>query len=257
MRKAETNRPGEDRKPVAYRFPAPKKAFSKRDEERMIAAGREHYATAFPNPDRVGCPDETTMQALVRRQVDRTTRQQIDSHMMQCSPCFNDYVRLREAGEQSARRRKLAAIAALMAVIVASWLAVRYQKERGQVRQPSGAESRIVVYQANLLDLRNEAALRGAGGNGNQEVAVLPASPLDLSIYLPTGSEPGDYEVQVTQGPGQPLLKVQGQANLRDHIAVLELKLDLRQLRPGLYLFWIRQGGSSWSYYSVLVRGRP
>jgi hypothetical protein len=77
------------------------------------------------------------------------------------------------------------------------------------------------------------------------------------SIYLPTGSEPGEYEVQVTQGPGQPLLKAQGQARLRDDVAVLEIKLDLEPLRPGLYLFWVRQGSSSWSYYPVLLQARP
>jgi hypothetical protein len=103
-------------------------------------------------------------------------------------------------------------------------------------------------------NLRNKAALRGAEGNGNEAAAVLPPAPLNLSIYLPTGSEPGDYEVQVTRGSGQPLLKAQGQARLRDHIAVLDLKLDLQQLQPGLYLFWIRQVGSSWSYYPVFVR---
>lgn len=231
-------------------------AFSKLDEERLIEAGREYYATAFPNPERVGCPDAGTMQALVRRQVDRATQEQIDAHMMQCSPCFNDYVRLRGARERSARRGKLVAIAALIALVVGSWMAARYLEERGQVRQPKSVQSNAATYQADLLDLRNKGALRGAEGNGNEAAAVLPPAPLELSIYLPTGSEPGDYEVQLTQGPGQPLLKAQGQASLQDHIAVLELKLDLRQLRPGLYLLWIRQGDSSWSYYPVLVRAK-
>jgi hypothetical protein len=229
-------------------------AFSKRDEERLIEAGREYYATAFPNPERVGCPDGTAMQALVHGQLGRVTRQQIDSHMMQCSPCFNDYVRLREAGEKSARWRRLAAVAALIALVVASWIVTRYLEEQVQMRQPSTRESRNVTYQADLLDLRNKAALRGAEENRNEAAAVLPPATLGLSIYLPTGSEPGAYEVQVTRGPGQPLLKAHGQARMRDHIAVLELKLDLQELQPGLYLLWIRQVGSSWSYYPVLVR---
>jgi len=257
MRKVETNGRLEHREPVVYRFPEPMKAFSKHDEQRLIEAGREYYATAFPNPKRVGCPDGTTMQALVRRQLDRGTSQRIDSHMMQCSPCFNDYVRLREAGERSARRRKLLAVAAVIALVVGSWIGVRYVKKRGQVRQPSAPESSSVTYEADLLDLRNKAALRGAEGNGDEAAAVVPQAALDLSIYLPTGSDPGDYEVQVTQGPGQPLLKAQGQARLRDHIAVLEIRLDLQRLRPGSYLFWIRQGSSSWSYYPVRIGPRP
>jgi len=116
------------------------------------------------------------------------------------------------------------------------------------------ARNTNVTYQANLLDLRSKAALRGAEQNGNESPVVLPREALALSVYLPTGSEPGDYEVQVTQGPGQPLLKAQGSATLRDHVAVLDVRLDLRRLQPGLYLFWIRQAGTSWSYYPVLVK---
>jgi len=82
-----------------------------------------------------------------------------------------------------------------------------------------------VTYQANLLDLRNKAALRGAEPNPNESAAVLPREPLALSIYLPTGSEPGDYEVQVTQGPSQPLSKAEGSAISLNHIVVLEVKI--------------------------------
>ena len=257
MEKAETNRRPEDRKRYVYSFPDPMKPFTKRDEERLIGAGRHYYSTAFPNPERVGCPDKTTLEACLRRQLDGATREQVDEHMMQCSPCFNDYVRLREAHDRSARGRKVAAIAALIALAVVSWIVVRFLKNRSQAPARNTAESTNVTYQANLLDLRNKSALRGAETNGNQVDAVLPPSLLDLSIYLPTGSEPGDYEVQITEGPGEPLLKAQGQASLRDHIAVLEIKLDLDRLRPGRYLFWIRQGASSWSYCPVLIQARP
>jgi hypothetical protein len=233
------------------------KPFTSRDEVRLIEAGRRYYSTAFPNPERVGCPDKATLEACLRRQIARATSQQIDEHMMQCSPCFNDYVRLREARDRSARQRKLAAIAALIVLAVASWIALRLLKSRSQAPAPSTVQNKNVTYQANLLDLRKKSALRGAEPNGNEADAVLPAKPLDLSIYLPTGSEPGDYDVQITQGPGEPLLKAQGQASLRNHIAVLEIKLDLDRLRPGPYLFWIRQGESSWSYYGVRVQARP
>jgi hypothetical protein len=41
--------------------------------------------------------------------------------------------------------------------------------------------------------------------------------------------------------PGKPLIGADGAATLRDHIAVLEVKVDLQHLRPGLYLVGIRQ----------------
>lgn len=255
--KAETDRKPEDREPHVYRFPDPMKPFTKRDEDRFIEAGRRYYATAFPNPDRVGCPDPTTMEALVHRKLDRAIREQIDSHMMHCSPCFNDYVRVRQARERSGRLRKLGAIAALIVLALASWIVVRSLVKRSPVGQPGTRDSTNLTYQADLLDLRNKAALRGNETNENEPPALLPAAALNLSIYLPTGSEPGEYELEVTQGPGEPLLKAQGQANLRDHIAVLEVQLDLHRLHPGPYLFWIREGDSSWSYYPVLVQARP
>jgi hypothetical protein len=233
------------------------KPFTERDEERLIEAGRQYYSTAFPNPERVGCPDKTTMEAYFRRQIDPATGQRIDEHMMQCSPCFNDYVSLREARDRSARRRKVAAIAALIVLAVGSLMVVRVLKNRHQTPAPSTVESTNAAYQASLLDLRNKAALRGSETNGKEADAVLPPKAVDLSIYLPTGSEPGEYDVQITQGPGEPLLKAQGQASLRDHITVLEIKLDLDRLRPGAYLFWIRQGESSWSYYPVRVQAGP
>jgi hypothetical protein len=68
------------------------------------------------------------------------------------------------------------------------------------------------------------------------------------------GSEPGHYEVEILQEPGQPLAQAAGSSEFRDHIAVLTVKLDLTRLTPGLYLMEIRQSGLSWSQYPVLLR---
>lgn len=230
--------------------------FSKRDEERLIEAGRQYYSTAFPNPERVGCPDRSVLQALALGKLDSPTSQRWDSHMMQCSPCFNDYVALRKNLERSARARTVAAIAAVIVIAIASWLVIRFVNNRARAREEIAGENRGVTYQANLLDLRNKAALRGAESSGAESPAVLPRAPLALSIYLPTGSEPGDYEIQIRKGPGEALLRADGKATLRDHIAVLDLKLDAQRLQPGPYLLWIRQSGTSWSYYPVLVSGK-
>jgi len=111
-----------------------------------------------------------------------------------------------------------------------------------------------VTYQANLMDLRERAALRGAEANPNRAPIELPRAALALSMYLPTGSEPGKYQVEIVEQPGKPLISAEGVAALRDHIAVLEVKVDLQRLRPGLYLVGIRQGGWSWAYYPVVLK---
>jgi hypothetical protein len=43
----------------------------------------------------------------------------------------------------------------------------------------------------------------------------LPRSALDLSIYLPTGSEPGKYQIEIVEQPEKPLINAEGQAALR------------------------------------------
>jgi len=228
--------------------------FSKRDEERLIEAGRQYYSTAFPNPERVGCPDRSILEALAQGKLDSVASGRWDAHMMQCSPCFNDYVALRKHLDRTAGARAIAATAAVIVIAIASWLVVRSFRNRGREGEVAGPSANV-KYEANLVDLRNKAALRGAESSAGQTAAVLPRAPLALSIYLPTGSEPGNYEVQVTQGPGQALLKADGKATLRNHIAVLDVKLDFQELQPGPYLLWIRQSGTSWSYYPVLVKG--
>ncbi len=54
--------------------------------------------------------------------------------------------------------------------------------------------------------------------------------------------------------PGKPLIGAEGAAVLREHIAVLEVKVDLEHLHPGLYLLGIRQARWSWAYYPVVLK---
>jgi hypothetical protein len=96
--------------------------------------------------------------------------------------------------------------------------------------------------------------VRGPEQNTNKSPVQIPRDRVTLSIYLPVGSEPGHYEVQIVQEPGRALARTEGSAEFRDHIAVLTVKLDLTRLPPGLYLTEIRHSGSSWSHYPVLLK---
>jgi hypothetical protein len=53
----------------------------------------------------------------------------------------------------------------------------------------------------------------------------LPRGALDLSIYLPTGSEPGKYQIEIVEQPEKPLINAEGKAALRDHIAAQPTRL--------------------------------
>ena len=82
----------------------------------------------------------------------------------------------------------------------------------------------------------------------------LPRRRLALSIFLPTGTEPAEFDVQLSQQAGQPILTTSGPAILRDQITVLEVQLDLTTLTPGSYLLVIREKDLDWNYYRVTVR---
>ena len=75
-----------------------------------------------------------------------------------------------------------------------------------------------------------------------------------LTLYLPTGSEPGQYDVEVAEQLDQPLATAKGSATLQNGITVLDIKLDLSNLHPGLYYLAVRQAGRTWAPYTVLLK---
>jgi hypothetical protein len=228
--------------------------FSKQEEQKLLEAGKHFYSTAFPNPDRVGCPPQEILKAMALRKYDRNKAKQWDDHMSHCSPCFNDFVAFREGARKSATARWIAVAAAVVlvaAVAVWAWLGGRGAR---QVKNEKIVAENTGSYKDHLIDFRYQAPVRGPEQNENKSPVEIPRERLTLSVYLPVGSEPGQYEVQVLQEPGQPLAQAEGSAEFRDHIAVLTVRLDLTRLPPGLYLMEIRQSGLSWSQYPVLLK---
>ena len=142
----------------------------------------------------------------------------------------------------------------LIAIGVISWLVVRRRGIIPRTPEHVTPNQTQTPYEANILDLRNRSVTRGAEAAPNNAPLELPRGHLALSIYLPIGTEPGEFEVDIIQKPDSPLLTASGSANLRDHITVLEVKLDLTGLAPGLYLLAIREKGWSWNYYPAILR---
>src|SRR5205823_4543235 len=105
-------------------------------DERLLEAGRRYFSTAFPNPDRVGCPGQDILKAIAFRRLEREIAKQWDEHMSHCSPCFNEYMAFREVARRSTRVLALAAVAAvIILVVIAGWLARRNFGARRQAWQ--------------------------------------------------------------------------------------------------------------------------
>jgi hypothetical protein len=193
------------------------------------------------------------LRAIAFRKVDRSKAKEWDSHLMECSPCFVEYVAFRDQAQRGQRIRRLATAAAIVIVCVGIWFAFKSKIFRTQSNGQIADHRGVGNYQPKLADLRDLAPLRGVEGKTPTPIE-LARGHLDLTLYLPTGSEPGQYEVEVAEQLDQPLATASGSATLRDGIAVLEVRIDLTPLHPGLYLLAIRQAGRTWAPYTVLLK---
>jgi hypothetical protein len=219
------------------------KRLSKRDEERLLEAGRSVFSTAFPNPNREGCPGEEVIKAISARKVDLAQQRDFMVHMSRCSPCFNDYARFRKEA-QTAKVRRAVAIAAAVVVVIGIVGLLWFLLNRP--RQP-------VQFEAAAIDLGKWPVLRGPEETPRPPLE-LAKRPLDLTILLPVGDEPGQYEVEIFKEPGHPLWNGQGEAQLENHRATLHMRVDLSDWKRGQYILAFRGKGWDWTYGPLVVK---
>ena len=241
---------------------------SRKEDRRLREALREAYASDFPNPERHGCPGTPTLQQLARRKV-LPNAQDVVSHISHCSPCSKELTEL--IGQFRSRQwiYRLAAVV-LIGIGIAAWASWRIMRNRGTPvpepppivkttpepappspsppeAQPNTREVQVVV-----LDLRNRGVTRGANSNQEQDLD-LPKGRLKLSIYLPIGSEEGDYEVRIS-GRQNHVVPAKGKAAMQDHINILTVEVDTSSFSEGKYSLAIRQAGWGWNRYPLQLK---
>ena len=105
-----------------------------------------------------------------------------------------------------------------------------------------------------MLDLRNQSPVRGdQPPTPGADAASLPARRLALSVYLPIGSEVGEYEMQILRETETPLVSQEGTAKLENENVVVHVRADLTRLASGRYLLRLRRASFSWRYYPVVL----
>jgi hypothetical protein len=85
--------PGARKKPTKRR----KRPLS---EEKLLQAGRKHFAKDFPNPQRVGCPSAKKLKQLAEDP--SRGDESVLNHVSFCSPCYRDY-----SGFLQSRRKEI------------------------------------------------------------------------------------------------------------------------------------------------------
>ena len=214
---------------------------SKSEEKQLREALRRTFLDGYPNPERRGCPGSDILRAIATGKLTLEEAEPWIHHFSACSPCTREFAQLRE-GYQRRRIRLVYGIAAggLLAAM-AAWLLLRSPLGPAQLRPVT-------------IDLSDWAILRGPEGNAPNAPLQLVKGYLNITLYLPTGSEPGMYEVQVVREPGHPIWSAQQEAKLENYKATLRVQADLRHFGPGLYLLAFRRQDQSWTYIPLVLK---
>jgi len=221
------------------------KAFTNKEVKDVGALLREGLATAFPNPDRVGCPPATILRKLAAHQLPIAEADPWLEHLRRCSDCYRDFRRLSDAGRSRQRMLMWAGIAAMFLIVAC--LSFVYWKGRN------------VRVEAAIIDLRQFSLTRGDEVLGNGIGAEHPIE-VDrrigrLTIMLPAGSREGQYELGILRNSGEEVLTTPASAMVAaDQSVTLTAGSRLSKLEPGSYLLAWRRAGMPWSYHPIILK---
>lgn len=205
--------------------------------------------TAYPNPERKGCPGRSVLETLASKKRDAEDPNWY--HVWHCSPCYAEFKELRDGRWEHerlrahGRRRVTLAAAAALIVIGASgtfWF----------VHEHSGSAS-IQLAQVTI-DLSDVDAVRGVGRDHAINLHPLPRKVDDVRIILPRFSEAGRYTVAVlrSRDSGSALAVSDAATVGQGQKLELSVRLDLSHAPAGSYLLGTRLNNGGLVYYYPL-----
>ena len=210
------------------------------------------YGRAHLNPMREGCPPVDLLVQLSRRElpIDDPAYQ----HFAKCSPCYQELRVLQqtEAGTVAAtttRRRTMLVAAVLVTAVAGAWFVLGRKGDRG-----GPTTSGDVAVQTARLDLRPFAVTRSDERATEPPALELPRGLVNVTVLLPVGAGPGEYEVEILDRNQQPRATATGTAAIREFVTTLDARLDLIALGPGDYKLAVRREGAGRRLYPVIVR---
>jgi hypothetical protein len=218
------------------------KGYSERDEKRILDALGRGLLKEFPNPERAGCPGSDVLKRIASHEIPLPEAEKWLDHLTSCSPCYGDFSQF-QAAHQRRRTQRLLAIAAsiLIAIGIAGWVLLQKYNEP-------------LIAQTAVLDLRNRSIPRGTEPNPAESPVEVNHAATHWNIYLPLGSSEGQYDIRIVTPSGEILFAAGGTAKLADQITSLQIPASLSSSRSGRYVLQIRQTGSEWSSYPLLLR---
>jgi hypothetical protein len=216
---------------------------------RIAAAVHQTILQNFPNPNRIGCPRSARLREVAGR---RTIVEDEDwQHITHCSPCYAQFLNAKEQIRRSGNRAGTLGLIGCTAVFVVLVAVAGY---RYMAQSKSSAQLVAVAFEPATLNLKESSSTRGAGKTLQRDAPVLPRRPLDLTIVLPFGSEPGMYQFQLLNAEGHILKSGGGNATVRSGDTSLKTIVNISNLPAGDYNIGFRQQSFDWVRYPIRLR---
>lgn len=222
---------------------------------------REALREQFPNPQRQGCPGPEVLMRLAYRRMPLEEAEPWLDHFSRCSPCFREFEQLQLQARQlrQLRWKLVAGVAVALCSSLALWWTYSHEKAiRARSNQPSQSQpapqARLAQPPQVSLNFENALSQRDTDQQ-NSNAPRLPRGPVEISIYLPAGSEPGRYEMELrgSEKASSPQVRFEGAANPEGARMVLKCSPDFSAMEPGTYILALRCNGGRWRYSPVAI----
>ncbi|HEY1754336.1 MAG TPA: hypothetical protein VGG72_02995 [Bryobacteraceae bacterium] len=232
-----------------------------------VAIGKKYSRMAYPNPLRTGCPGAETLKDVAKRDRQGELEELLISHVVTCSPCFNEYARYRRMTIALRGLRWAAAIVLITAATLAG-TRLLYFRSPGQSPTPTAQKTGSAPGEAPAasaigtpeppsrveVNLALFSTMRGADSEKPPQEIQLPAKAVHVLFLLPTGMEPGEYAVRLIDASGSAKIERQVNVELSSGVASFALDLEFRPSEVGHgWRLMVRPPGLSWRTYPVVI----
>jgi len=223
---------------------------ARRIEKQLIKLAGEALRANCRNPERIGCPGPSAVEAVVGRRLEYPYFDDIVDHIAACAPCFEEYNRQ--------RRRQRLRYAGLVLLSCLGLLALALLWRHGPAERPSPRESAAKPAPAPALtatlDYRNWTTDRSEQSRPpTTEPPHLTRERFDLTIMLPIGTEDGSFTVQFRTSTNESVAEATGTATWDGKAEALKIRADLRNVSAGSYTVAIQSRNSSMRLYPLVL----
>jgi hypothetical protein len=234
------------------------------DDTLLFEKLQEHVLEKYPNPERIGCIDHSTLKTWVYspQKLDLSDPKYL--HVLKCAECTRELIELRRRRNEQSEHANIAVPShpgpvanwrwAGFAPVLLCCLAVAgviyWHSHLGTTPAQLAQSTPVAV----TIDLSQAGTTRGADTTTVPAV-VLPRRVNTAHLILPNFSPGGNYVVSVTTDRNGASEKATGRAvaNVQGFHTDLTVALDLRSLPPGTYFLATTHDGDPASYFYPLT----